>query len=102
YQMRNELCQLLLQESENLLGAIQATVGGQLLQPKRPIEDGVSPKITHGALDRVGRPVQQLPVLRVDRPPDFVNSPRMFFEKCLRDVSQQIPVAAADFQSLLP
>src|SRR5260221_12137024 len=76
YQMRNQLCQLLLQEAKNLFGPVQAAAGRELLQTKRPVKHRMGPKISHGTLDRVGRSVQQLPVRRVDRPTNFIDSPR--------------------------
>src|SRR5258705_6435900 len=68
YQMRNQLCQLLLEEPENLFGALQAAVGGKLLQAKSPVEDRMSPKISHRALNRMGSPMQKFPVGCVDGP----------------------------------
>ena len=88
YQMRNQLCQLLFEEPENLLGSVQAMRGGKLLQTKGPVEGRVSPKVTHRALDRVGCTVQKLPVRHVDGPANLVHSPGMLLEKCLGNVAQ--------------
>src|SRR5262245_9645695 len=102
YQMRNQLCQLLFQQAENLLGAVQTLVGGKLFEAKRPVEDRGGSEVPHRALDRMRRPVQQLPVDRVDCPSNLVDPPRMLFEKRLGDVAEQIAVARTDFERRLP
>src|SRR4029079_5574327 len=83
YQMRNQLCQLLLQQTENLLRAVQAAAAGELFQAKSPVKYRAGPEIPHRALDRVGRAVQQLPIGRVDRPPQLVDPQRMLLQQCL-------------------
>src|SRR5437773_5579558 len=102
YQMRKQLCQLLFQQAENLFGAFQAAARGNLLQAERPVKNGRGPKIPHRTLDRMRRPVQQLAVGCVDRPPNFVDPPRMLLQKSLGDDAQELVVAATDFERRFP
>src|SRR6478609_7744301 len=75
YQMRKQLCQLLLEKRKNLFAAVELLGGGQLLKAKRPVKHRVGAEVSHGTLDCVGGAVQKLPIAGVHGPLDFVDPP---------------------------
>src|SRR5438128_1363787 len=81
YQMRKQLCQLLLEKRKNLLATVELLGGGQLFEAKRPVKHRMGPEVSHGTLDRMSGAVQKLPIPRVHGPLDFIDPAGVFFEE---------------------